>query len=192
MKGVVVHYVTVHTPRAMKVKAGEKPQEPKYSIMVLMDKTKHAEQILEARRAMTAAAREKWGDKIPFIEESMKALKDGERFKRDKVGFGPHLMFVGASNKDKPHVVDAARRPLSAESGKPYNGSICNVVLQFRGQGADSGYGTRLNCYVQAVQFIADGERIGGGGVDPDEVFDDESGGAGGSSGSSASDDDLL
>lgn len=188
LTNVRVHYVTVHEPRAMKVKAGEKPQEPKYSLTVLMDKVKNADQILECRRAMTAVAKAEWGDKIPHMSPDRKALKDGGEFKGDKEGFGKEVMFVSASNKNKPHVVNRSRQPLAPESGLPYNGCICNVAIRFWAQ-KSTDYGNRINCSLEAVQYVEDGERLGGGGVDPDEVFDDLGGGSGGSS---ASDDDLL
>lgn len=189
LERVRVHHVNAHEPRAMKTKAGEKPAEPKYSITVLMHVVHDAEKILQCRRGQTEVAKDKWGDKLPFFPANMKALKDAKEFKGDKPAYAD-CFYISASNKNPVPVVNRNRQPLKKETGLPYNGCYCNVVVRFWAQD-DKDYGKRINCSLEAIQFVEDGEKLGGGGVDPDEVFDDL-GGDSGSATSSAGDDDLL
>jgi len=101
---------------------------------------------------------------------------------KDYDGYEEGLMFISASNKNKPKVVDVDLTPLDAEDGKPYAGCYVNVSLRLWAQ--DNKFGKRVNANLRAVQFFKDGEPFGAGAVDVEEEFEDVS--------ASSSDDDWV
>jgi hypothetical protein len=69
-------------------------------------------------------------------------------------------------------VVDRDRTPLTASDGKPYAGCFVNAVVELWAQ--DNQYGKRINASLGGVQFAADGDAFGGGGVRTEaDDFDD-------------------
>lgn len=152
--------------------------EPMFGATFLMNKTEDAEQIQACRMAMTAAAKEKWGDKIPKLGSDKLALRDGAT-KADIDGYGDDIMFVSANSKKPPVVVD--KNPtvvLNRETGaKVYAGCYVNAKVRFWAQ--DNQFGKRVNAQLVAVQFVADGEAFGEAPVKADEVFDNLDDGTG-------------
>lgn len=134
--------------------------------------------------AFRKAAEAKWGAKAGEVFAALKAgdklcLHDGAA-KVGKEGYAG-VLFVSASNKLKPLVIDGNKSPLSATSGRPYSGSYVNARIQVWAQ--DNRFGRRLNASLQGVQYLRDGERLSGGGVASADDFQaiPESAGAGGS-----------
>jgi len=118
------------------------------------------------KEAFRVVSVEKWKDKAAEIFAGLKAgdklcLHDGAS-KPGKEGYAG-VMFVSASNKLKPLVIDGNKSPLSATSGKPYSGCYVNARIQLWPQ--DNKWGKRINASLMGVQFLRDGERLSGGGV---------------------------
>lgn len=108
----------------------------------------------------------KWGVKWPQI---YKELKAGDRLpvhngdsKASLTGYEGNL-FVNAYNKVRPLVLDRDKSPLTAQDGKPYSGCYVNAILDVWAM--ENQYGKRINCQLQGVQFVKDGEAFAGGGV---------------------------
>jgi hypothetical protein len=95
----------------------------------------------------------KAGDKL--------CLHDGDA-KPQYEGYKGNL-FLNASNKIKPLVIDGNKSPLEASSGKPYSGCYVNAVIELWAQ--DNKFGKRINASLMGVQFLRDGQRLSGGGV---------------------------
>lgn len=111
-------------------------------------------------------ATEKWGAKAGEVFAAMKAgdklcLHDGDA-KPQYEGYKGNL-FVNASNKLRPLVIDGNKSPLDAASGKPYSGCYVNAVIELWAQ--DNKFGKRINASLLGVQFLRDGQRLSGGGV---------------------------
>lgn len=156
--------------------------DPTFGATFLLDKAQDAEQITAVRRAMTAAGKAKWGDKIPTAQlQGRLALKDGST-KPDTDGYGPEMMFVGANAKKAPVCVDLNPNiVLNRETGaKLYAGCYVNAKVRFWAQDNPQHpeWGKRINGQLLAVQFVLDGEPFGEAPVKADEVFEDMSGGA--------------
>ncbi len=132
----------------------------------------------EAHKAMTAAieqvAKEKWGAKTEASMKTVRAknklcLHDGaEKARYD--GFDG-MMYVSASNKDRPLVVDRKRAPLQPGDGLPYAG--CHVNAQIDIWAQENQYGLGINAGLLGVQFAKEGDRFGGGGVASADAFDE-------------------
>jgi hypothetical protein len=125
------------------------------------------------KKAMQAAAEEKWGAKAGEVFLQLKAgdrlcLHDGAA-KADKEGYAGHL-YVSASNKLKPLVIDGNKSPLSASSGKVYSGCYVNASIELWAQ--DNKFGKRINATLMGVQFLRDGARLVGGGVASADDFE--------------------
>lgn len=136
----------------------------KYSGSVVFPRT-HP-QIAEIQKAIVDAAEAKWPGKSADILKQLKAadrlpVHDGDA-KSDYAGYAGNL-YINASNKIRPLVIDGNRAPLTASDGKPYSGCYVNVSLEIWAQ--DNKYGKRVNASLLGVQFVRDGERLAGGSV---------------------------
>lgn len=138
--------------------------DPAYSATFILD-PKHP-QVREIQSAIKDIAKAKWGAKadqtLTLMEKQDKtALHDGD-LKANYDGFAGNL-YVSARSKARPTVVDRDRRPLTAADGRPYAGCYVNAVIELWAQ--DNQYGKRINASLGGIQFAADGDAFGGGGV---------------------------
>ena len=152
--------------------------EPKHSATVGFPKDHPA--VAAIKQGFQKVATEKWGAKAGDVYTQLKAgdklcLKDGDA-KADKEGYKGNL-YLSASNKLKPLVIDGMKQPLDANSGKPYSGCYVNAEIELWAQ--DNKFGKRINASLRGVQFVRDGQRLAGGGVssaDDYEAIPDEAG----------------
>ena len=164
MARVQIKDVRITFPQLWEPKQVNGQGDPKFSASFLMPKD-HP-QIGEVKAALTEAATAKWGPKAAdtlkalFAQDRL-ALHDGDA-KSDYDGYEGNL-FVNASNKIRPLVVDQGRTPLAASDGKPYSGCYVNAIVEFWAQ--DNQFGKRVNASLLGVQFSKDGDRLAGGGV---------------------------
>ena len=138
--------------------------EPKHSGTFGFPKDHPA--VAEIKAGFQKIATEKWGAKAVEVYTMLKAadklcLHDGDA-KADKEGFKGNL-YLSASNKLKPLVIDGLKQPLDANSGKPYSGCYVNAEIELWAQ--DNKFGKRINASLRGVQFVRDGQRLAGGGV---------------------------
>jgi hypothetical protein len=83
-------------------------------------------------------------------------------------GFAGNI-YVNASSKVRPLVLDENRNPLVEADGKIYNGCVVNVLLDVWAQSSPQ-YGKRINATLLGVQFVRDDEPFSGGrGASPDD-----------------------
>ena len=145
--------------------------ETKYEGTFLIDKETQADQIATinaANKAMLAEKKSKLAaDRICF--------KDGDEIDYD--GYAGH-MSIKASNGKRPLVIDRDKSPLAEDDGRPYSGCYVNAILELWFQ--DNAYGKRVNCNLDAVQFVKDGQPFGDGGstasIDDFDVVDGDDG----------------
>lgn len=167
MKDVRLSFVNV-----FEAKAPTGGGEAKFSCALIFPKD-HPQKA-EIERAIVTVAKEKWGDtKYMDVLKSLKAgdklcLHDGDA-KAETPGYAGNL-FVNASNKIRPLVIDGQRAPLTAADGKPYAGCYGNVIVELWAQ--DNQFGKRVNASLLGVQFTRDGERLAGGSVASADDFE--------------------
>lgn len=154
--------------------------DAKFSAAFIFPKT-HPQKA-EIERSMVEAAKEKWGEaKYMDVLKSLKAsdklcVHDGDS-KPDTDAYAGNL-FINASNKVRPLVIDGNRSPLTATDGKPYSGCYVNAIVEVWPQ--DNQFGKRINASLLGVQFVRDGERLSGGGVAAADDFEPIAGADGG------------
>jgi hypothetical protein len=138
--------------------------DPKFSSGFIFSRTHPAtKQLTDAE---IEAAKLKWPTKW---EEMLKQLKAADRLpvhdgdaKADSEGYAGNL-YMNASNKLRPIVLDQRKSPLTAADGKPYSGCYVNAIVEIWAQ--DNQFGKRINASLLGVQFLRDGERLSGGSV---------------------------
>jgi hypothetical protein len=154
--------------------------EPKHSGTFAFPKDHPA--VAAIKKGFEQVSKEKWGAKAVEVYTMLKAgdrlcLHDGDA-KADKEGYKGNL-YLSASNKLKPLIIDGQKQPLDANSGKPYSGCYVNAEIELWAQ--DNKFGKRINATLRGVQF-RDGQRLAGGGVssaDDYEAIPDSDEGAG-------------
>ncbi|MDC9591893.1 DUF2815 family protein, partial [Xenorhabdus sp. XENO-10] len=100
-------------------------------------------------------------------------FRDGDD-KSDYDGYAG-CMFISASNKARPLVIDRDRTPLTAQDGRPYSGCYVNATISIF---AYENNGKGISASLSGVQFLRDGDAFAGGGVASVDDFDDISEGA--------------
>ncbi len=161
LKNVRLSFPQIWTPKAYM-----EGQKAKYSANFLLDKDSQADQIKEFKAAIKAAALESFNGDIP------KGLKTclGDGVEKAYDGY-ENAMFISCSTMQRPVVLDRDRSQLTEEDEKIYAGCYVNAALSLWVQ--NNQFGKRVNCNLNAIQFVKDGDSFGGGGVKVNELFDD-------------------
>ncbi|MDE9456087.1 DUF2815 family protein [Xenorhabdus bovienii] len=135
--------------------------------------------IAEIEAAILKVATDKWGAKAEGIIKSIRGnnmrfnFRDGDD-KPDYDGYAG-CMFISASNKARPLVINDDRTPLTAQDGRPYSGCYVNATISIF---AYDNNGKGISASLGGVQFYRDGDAFAGGGVASVDEFDDLSEGA--------------
>lgn len=166
LKDVRLSYAQLFEPKQVNGQG-----EAKFSAAFLFPANHPA--VAELKKAIQAVATEKWGAKAGEVYAAIKAkntacLHDGAEKPEQEAYKGN--MFVNASNKIKPLVIDGNRSPLTATDGKPYSGCYVNGIVEVWAQ--DNQFGKRINASLMGIQFLRDGPRLAGGGVAGAEDFE--------------------
>ncbi len=166
LTNVRLSYPALFVAKAMAV-AGEAPGEAKFSAAFLMDKKKHKDLIAQIEKMAERVALEKFGKKVNL---KYTVPRDGND-KEDTDGYGDEVMFVPASSKSRPVVVDRDKSPLTADDNKIYGGCYVNAGINLFAWSNPVG-GKGVSAGLRWVQFVKDGESFGGGHVDVDKEID--------------------
>ena len=133
--------------------------DAKYSICLLIPK-KDQKTLAKIKNAIEDTKRkgmaEKWGGKIP---PNLKLpLRDGDIDRPDDENYAD-CMFLNATSKDAPQVVDRRVQPIldPMECG---SGDYCNVSVNFYGFSASGNRGVAAG--LGNIQKVKDGERLSG------------------------------
>lgn len=135
--------------------------EPKYSVVMLFDKAAQATPEFKAMKKLAEAAlKDKWGDKPP--SNLRNPFRSGTE-KPEMEGYGEGVIFVSASSKMQPGVVDGALRPIMSRNIEPagfYAGCYARatVVAYAYDKAGNKGVAFGLN----NVQKLGDGEAFSG------------------------------
>ena len=112
--------------------------------------------------AVKQVAKDAWGAKYESILESIKHdVKGAEEY--------AGCMFLNASNKARPLVIDRDKTPLVAADGRPYSGCYVNAIVTVY---AYDNKGKGIGFSLGGIQFFRDGDAFAGGGVASGEDFD--------------------
>jgi hypothetical protein len=161
--------VRLSFPHLFQPHAMEEGQEKKYGASFIMDNVKHDALITQIENTIERLALDHWKKKMHFKT----CLRDGNE-KPNMDGYGDGVMFLTASRKTRPPVVNRDVSPLTEEDGVIYAGCWVNTTVRLWVQ--DNKWGKRVNAELRAVQFVADGESFGAGPVNAEEEFEPVSG----------------
>ena len=165
-KTVVLKNVRLSFADIWQPKAFNPGSPPKYSCNFLPDKETQGDQIKAIEKKMAEMAMDFFNGKPP--KGIKRCLGDGE----DKAYEGyDGQMFISASSKRQPEIIDRDKSPLVELDDKPYSGCYVNAVIGLWVQ--DNQYGKRVNANLDVIQFQSDGERFGGGGGSKADLLDD-------------------
>lgn len=172
---VRLSYVNIFKPR--KSDDGDE----KYSVMLLIPKSdkKTVKAILAAIEAAKEAGRtSKFGGKIPKNLKITFRDGDEERDTDDQPEYEGHY-FMNVSSNRQPGIVDRRLRPI-IDPTAVYSGCYARVEINAAPFNAEGSKG--ISFYLNNVQFLEDGEPLGGTISKPEDVFtafdddDDEDG----------------
>ena len=148
--------------------------DEKYSVSCIIPKSDKAT-LTKIHKAIEAAKEagktKRWGGKIP---PNLKLpLRDGDIDRPDDEAYAD-AMFVNATSKDAPQIVDRKVQPIldPMDCG---SGDYCNVSVNFYAFNANGNRGGAAG--LGNVQLIKNGERLAGkasAASDFDEMTDDE------------------
>ena len=148
--------------------------EEKYSVSCVIPKSDtaliaHIEKAIEAAKEDGKTRR--WGGKIP---PNLKLpLRDGDIDRPDDENY-QDCMFVNATSKDAPQIVDRRKNPIT-DPMMVYSGCYCNISVNFYAFNANGNRG--VACSLGNIQFVKDGDRLSGkasADADFDELDDED------------------
>jgi hypothetical protein len=143
----------------------------KYSTAVIIPKSDVAA-IAAIKKAIEEAKEEgktkKWGGKIPATAKN--PLRDGDLERPDQPEY-KNSYFFNASSKLQPAVYDVDKTEMFDRNGL-YSGCYAKVIVNFYPYDTAGSKGVAAG--LNGLKKVADGERLGGGGVSIADFGDDD------------------
>jgi hypothetical protein len=156
-------YANVFVARA--VNEGE---DPKFSITMLFPKT-DTEGLARLKAAAKAAIREKWGDNPP--KKLRSPFRDGDDEDEDRGDAYKGMIFVYASAKSKPGIVDKSRNPIES-ADEFYSGCFARATVNAFAYDTKGNKGVSFG--LNNIQMLAKGDHLDSR-VSAEDDFDDYS-----------------
>lgn len=155
-----VSFPAVFKPKRQK---GDATSEPKYGLTMLFPK---GADLSKLKAAAQEAVREKWGDKPP------KNLRSPFRDQGEKEyeGYEEGAVFVSASSKQKPGLVDRQRQDIIDET-EFYPGCYARATIRAFAYDNNGNKGVAFG--LNNVQKLRDGDPLGGRTRAQDDFADD-------------------
>lgn len=148
-----ISFANIFEPKA--INGGDE----KYSVSCVIPKSDKAT-LMKIHKAVEAAKEDgkvrKWNGKIP---PNLKLpLRDGDIDRPDDETY-QDCMFVNATSKDAPGIVDRRVQPVT-DPMMVYSGCYCNVSVNFYAFNANGNRGVAAG--LSNIQFVRDGGRLSG------------------------------
>jgi hypothetical protein len=144
--------------------------DKKYSVSILIPK-KDLETLAKIKKAVEAAKQEgkgKWNGKIPPVLKL--PLRDGDAERPDDEAY-EGMMFLNASSKNKPGVVDENTDPVMSKDDF-YSGCFGRASVNFYAFNVSGNKGIAVG--LNNLQKLEDGDRLSGGPSAADDFGSDE------------------
>lgn len=142
-------------PHVFKPHTGFEGQEAKFSVVMLFDKKTD---LKELKRAAFNAATEKWGPKDKWPKNFRLPFRDGSE-KSDLQGY-ENTIYVTATTKQRPGVVDQKLVPITEEDQSFYAGCYARATLIAFAYDKAGNRGVSFS--LQNIQKLRDGEAFSG------------------------------
>lgn len=163
--------VRLSFPSLFTASAFNEQSEPKFSATFLVEKGSDNDKAVRA--AIAQVAKDKWGAKaeatLKKIENNPNkyGYRDGDDTDYD--GYADH-MYIRASNKVRPTVVNKDKSQLTESDGVIYSGCRVNAIIEVF---AYDNSGAGISASLKGVQFAKDDQAFSGGGVASADEFED-------------------
>ena len=156
-------YANVFVPRAI-----NEGDDPKYSITMLIPKSDKAG-IASMKAAAKAAIVDKWGDKPP--KNLRTPFRDGDDEDEDRGEAYKGMIFIYASGKSKPGIVDKSKNPIESPD-EFFSGCFARATVNAFAYDTKGNKGVSFG--LNNIQMLAKGEHLDGR-TSAEEDFDDYS-----------------
>ena len=150
----------VSFPHLFKAQKMNESSDPKYGLSMLFPK---GADLSNMKKVANETAKEKWGDKMPNNIHSP-FINQGDY---EYEGYEAGAIFVRATSKHKPGVVDANVQPIIDES-EIYPGCYARATVRPFAYDVNGNRGVSFG--LQNIQKTRDGDPIGGR-VNPEDEF---------------------
>lgn len=177
---LVLRNIRIAYPDVFEPKHNELSNKDEYSVQIRLYKSnpEHMKIVETIKAAKHTAADAYWGrDAKRFLAEAEDS-KNTRGLRCDAEGGYYYLNAKRRANQGAPRVV--GRNPkmlLKPEDGKIYSGAVCNAVIDLWCYSGTAKNGTKIpagfSFTLCGIQFVEDGDPIGGSSVAKDEDFDD-------------------
>ena len=155
MEKVMTPEFRVSFPSVFKATAFNDKSEPKYKLVMLFPKS---DKLKELKALAQKAVAERWPDKAKRPKNLKHPFRDGDEEKPDLDGYPDHI-FISASSKMKPGVVDQNVQPIISEE-EFYAGCYARATLTAYAYSQGNNHGVAFG--LQNVQKLRDGEEFSG------------------------------
>lgn len=146
-------------------------QEAKYSICLLVPKD-DKKTVAKIRAAIEEAVQEgissKWGGKKP--KNLRLPLRDGDEERAEEAAEYEGMYFMNANSNTKPGIVDKDRNKI-LDPGEVYSGCWGRASVNFFAYDSNGNRG--IGCWLNNIQKLKDGERLGAARASAESDFGD-------------------
>ena len=179
---VVLKMVRLGFPSLFTPKSATEDGVPKFSVQAIMDPAtaQGKANIAALEKAFKVAAKKQWAEKADKVVKGLDAkrqgVKDGDTNTNSEgdtwAGFAD-MMYVTASNRKRPQVLNRDKTPITETDNVVYGGCWADVVVSIWATADKKLGGNGLFATLELVRFRKDGEPFGAASLDADDYLDD-------------------
>lgn len=179
---VVLQSVRLSFPKLFKPEASIEGGTPKFGAAFLMDpETETGKANIKAMKAaINAAAKKTWAEKaekvMKALDSDRSGLRDGDTATNgegDVYSGYENMMFVSASNRKRPQVLNRDKTPITEEDNVIYGGCVVDAVVSVWATADKKLGGNGIFSTLEVVRFRKDGEAFGAAPVDANDYLAD-------------------
>lgn len=179
---VVLKMVRLGFPSLFTAKSATEDGVPKFSVQAIMDPStaQGKANIAALEKAFKAAAKKQWAEKadkvVKGLDPKRQGIKDGDTNTNSEgdtwAGFAD-MMYVTASNRKRPQVLNRDKSPITEEDNVVYGGCWADVVVSIWATADKKLGGNGLFATLELVRFRKDGDPFGAASLDADDYLED-------------------
>lgn len=177
---VVARKVRIAYPNVFEPQHNDLSNKDEYSVQIRLyeDNAEQMEIVKHIKGVMAKAAEFYWGQDAKKFAREAADSKNTRGLRYDEEGGFYFITAKRNASQQAPRVVGRDRTmELRPEDGKIYSGAICNVIFDVWCYSGTAKNGAKIppgySFSLCGLQFVADGDPIGGTSVAKDEDFDD-------------------
>lgn len=177
---VVAKRVRIAYPQVFETKHNDLSGKDEYSVQVRFYENvpDHMAQVKKIKEIMNMASEYYWGQDAKKFAREAADSKNTRGLRYDEEGGFYYLGAKRRADQQAPRIVGRDRKvELRPEDGKIYSGAVCNVVFDVWCYSGTAKNGAKIppgySFTLCGIQFVEDGDPIGGVSAAKDDDFDD-------------------